>query len=52
MTSCAALALGLLLGLAFAIPAAALGTTAAPPNASVYFISPKNGDAVTNPVTV
>jgi hypothetical protein len=27
-------------------------TTAAPPKASVYFISPKNGDAVTNPFIV
>jgi hypothetical protein len=43
---------GLLLGVAFGIPAVAVGTTAAPPNASVYFISPKNGDAVTNPFTV
>ena len=52
MTSCAAVARGLLLGVAFGIPAVAVGTTAAPPNASVYFISPKNGDAVTNPFTV
>jgi hypothetical protein len=42
----------LLLGLAFGIPVVALGTTAAPPNASVYFINPKNGDAVTNSFTV
>ena len=46
------MARGLLLGVAFGIPAVAVGTTAAPPNASVYFISPKNGDAVTNPFTV
>jgi hypothetical protein len=52
MTSCAAVARGLLLGVALGIPAAAVGTTAAPPNASVYFINPKNGDAVTNPFTV
>ena len=48
MTSFAAV----LLCVAFGIPAVAVGTTAAPPNASVYFISPKNGDAVTNPFTV
>jgi hypothetical protein len=52
MTLCAALTRGLLFGLAFGIPAMALGTTAAPPNASVYFINPRNGDAVTNPFTV
>ena len=53
MRSCAALARGLLLlGVAFGIPAVALGTTATPPKASVYFISPKNRDAVTNPFTV
>ena len=30
--------------------AAASGETAAPPNASVYIISPKDGDTVTNPL--
>jgi uncharacterized protein DUF4399 len=30
----------------------ARGETAAPPNASVYIISPKDGDAVTNPFKV
>ena len=30
----------------------ALGETPAPPNASVYIISPKDGDAVTNPFKV
>jgi hypothetical protein len=30
----------------------ALGETAAPPNASVYIISPKDGDTVTNPLKV
>jgi hypothetical protein len=30
----------------------ALGETAAPPNASVYIISPKDGDAVANPFKV
>jgi hypothetical protein len=53
MRSCAALARGLLLlSVAFGFAAVALGTTAAPPKASVYFISPKNGDAVTNSITV
>jgi hypothetical protein len=52
MTSCAVVARGLLLGVALGIPAVAVGTAAAPPNASVYFINPKNGDAVTNPFTV
>jgi hypothetical protein len=32
--------------------ATALGETAAPPNASVYIISPKDGDTVTNPFRV
>jgi len=32
--------------------AAASGETAAPPNASVYIISPKDGDTVTNPFRV
>ena len=31
---------------------AASGETAAPPNASVYIISPKDGDTVTNPFRV
>jgi hypothetical protein len=52
MTSSAVVARGLLLGVALAIPVVAVGTAAAPPNASVYFINPKNGDAVTNPFTV
>jgi hypothetical protein len=30
----------------------ALGETAAPPNAAVYIISPKDGDTVTNPFKV
>ena len=41
----------LLLGLAFGI-LVVLGTSATPPKVSVYVISPKNGDAVTNPFTV
>ena len=32
--------------------ATALGETAAPPDASVYIISPKDGDTVTNPFRV
>ena len=32
--------------------ATAFGETAAPPNASVYIISPKDGDTVTNPFRV
>ena len=32
--------------------ATALGETAAPSNASVYIISPKDGDTVTNPFRV
>jgi Domain of unknown function (DUF4399) len=33
-------------------PAVALGQTAAPPNAAVYFISPKDGDTVSSPFKV
>jgi Domain of unknown function (DUF4399) len=42
----------LLLAFAIGVPAVALGETAAPPNASVYFISPKDGDTVTSPFKV
>jgi hypothetical protein len=41
-----------LLVAAIGIPAVALGQTAAPPNASVYFISPHDGDTVTSPFKV
>jgi hypothetical protein len=34
------------------VPAIALGETAAPPNAAVYIISPKDGDTVTSPFKV
>jgi hypothetical protein len=34
------------------IPAVALGETAAPPGASVYFMSPKDSDPVTSPFKV
>ena len=42
----------LLIVLMIGAPATALGETAAPPNASVYIISPKDGDTVTNPFKV
>lgn len=42
----------LLLALIVGIPAIALGETAAPPNASVYFINLKDGDVVTSPFKV
>jgi hypothetical protein len=52
MKPCAALARpGLLIALTLGLPAIALAL-AAPPKASVYFISPQNGDGVTNPFTV
>jgi Domain of unknown function (DUF4399) len=34
------------------VPAVALGETAAPPNAAVYIISPRDGDTVTSPFKV
>ena len=43
----------LLLGvLIFGAPVSVPGETAAPPKASVYIISPKDGDTVTNPFKV
>jgi len=47
-----ALRRSLLLAVMIGVPAIALGETAAPPNASVYFISPKDGDTVTSPFKV
>ena len=47
-----ALRRSLLLVVMIGVPAIALGETAAPLNASVYFISPKNGDTVTSPFKV
>ena len=44
--------LSLMLALLISLPAAALGQTPAPPNASLYFISPKDGDTVTSPFKV
>jgi hypothetical protein len=52
MVSCTALRRGLLLAILLAAPVTALGETAAPPNAAVYFISPKDGDTVTSPFKV
>jgi hypothetical protein len=42
----------LLIALMIGAPATVLGETAAPSNASVYIISPKDGDTVTNPLKV
>jgi Domain of unknown function (DUF4399) len=47
-----ALRRSLLVAFAIGLPAVALGETAAPPNASVYIISPKDGDTVTSPFKV
>ncbi len=43
---------GLLLAALVVMPAVALGETAAPPNAAVYIISPKDGDTVSSPFKV
>jgi hypothetical protein len=40
------------LAMLLAVPAIALAQTAAPPNASVYIIGPKDGDTVTSPFKV
>ena len=42
----------LLLAALVVVPVVALGETAAPPNAAVYIISPKDGDTVTGPFKV
>lgn len=52
MTPSATFRRSLLLALAVGIPAVALGQTAAPPNARLYIISPKDGDTVTSPFKV
>lgn len=52
MVSYSALRRSLLIAAMIGIPAVALGETAAPPNASVYIISPKDGDTVTSPFKV
>jgi hypothetical protein len=43
---------GLLIAALIGLPAATLAQTPAPPNAVVYFISPKDGDTVTSPFKV
>jgi Domain of unknown function (DUF4399) len=43
---------GLLVAAMIVTPAIVLGETAAPPNAAVYIISPKDGDTVTSPFKV
>src|SRR5580700_6727298 len=52
MTSSSVFRRSLLLALAVGIPAAAIGQTAAPPNAAVYFLNLKDGDTVTSPFKV
>jgi len=52
MTAYSTLPRSLLLALAFGVPALALGQIAAPPNAAVYLIIPKDGDTVTSPFKV
>jgi hypothetical protein len=52
MTPLSALRRSLFVIALIGMPAIALGQTAAPPNASVYFISPKDGDTVTSPFKV
>jgi uncharacterized protein DUF4399 len=47
-----ALRRGLLLAALIGFPALALAETAAPPGATVYVISPKDGDTVTSPFKV
>jgi hypothetical protein len=42
----------LFLAFAIGVPAIAFAETPAPPNASVYIISPKDGDTVTSPFKV
>jgi hypothetical protein len=52
MPSLSALRRSLLIAALVGIPAMALCETAAPPGASVYIISPKDGDTVTSPFKV
>jgi hypothetical protein len=52
MPSLSALRRSLLIAALVGIPAMALSETAAPPGASVYIISPKDGDAVSSPFKV
>jgi hypothetical protein len=46
------LARGLFVAALIGVPAIAVGETAAPPNAAVYIISPKDGDTVASPFKV
>ena len=52
MTTYAMLGRSLLFAAAIGTTGMALAETAAPPNASVYIISPKDGDTVTSPFKV
>ena len=52
MPSLSALRRSLLIAALVGMPAVALSGTAAPPGASVYIISPKDGDTVTSPFKV
>ena len=52
MTPLSAFARSLFIAALIGAPVIALGQTAAPPNAAVYIISPKDGDTVTGPFKV
>ncbi len=52
MRSSLAFRRSLLLALAMGLPTVAAGQTAAPPNATIYFINLKDGDTVTSPFKV
>jgi hypothetical protein len=52
MTPLSAFARSLFIAALIGAPVIALGQTAAPPNAAVYIISPKDGDTVTSPFKV
>ena len=52
MTPLSAFRRSVLVALLIAAPVLAHAQTAAPPNAAVYIISPKDGDAVTSPFKV
>lgn len=52
MTPSSAFRRSLLFAAMIVAPAVAQGQTAAPPNAVVYFISPKDGDTVSSPFKV
>ena len=52
MPSSSALRRSLLIAALIGVPVVALSETAAPPGASVYIISPKDGDTVTSPFKV